>query len=1101
MKTIQHTISNLEPTTKLHGLVKEKNDIIILKGLAGSLGGFISSSIFEHTNQTILIVTSGPLQTEKMLDDLSAIIGSDQIGFIPPVHLYPFETVPLASGPRNERVDALVRLRDGTPAIFVTQPEALLERGPDRKWIDDHTHRLNVGDEIDRDTILMYLAQAGYKRERVIDDQGQYAVRGTVIDIFPFGYEKPIRIELDFDEIISLRSFEPTTQRSIKPLKEAILLIDDRTGNDNGDLLGLLPENAVVFWMDQDEIEIRIDKFHQQAKQSHTRSISIDKLPPGVAYFTFDEVQKHAEQFQQIIYKGPLYKSRDNNGQENVVDFGAIRPEASISGFEQLPDKLKSLLTRQDKIWISADSKGEKERIDEFLFDEQLDNILTSDTSISQGFILPNFNLALLTSHELFKRRRLRSLHTRFRRKAAQFDRSSLQQGDMVVHVEHGIGIYEGLRNIKVRNQSRECLRIRYKDDNILYIPVENFGLVEKFTGASGGIKPKVNRLGSGEWSRAKNRTKKALEDMASELIRLYAQRKVVKGHAFSSDTHWQKEMEASFEFEDTPDQTESTAQIKGDLEASFPMDRLLCGDVGFGKTEVAVRTAFKVVQDSYQVAILVPTTILAQQHFETFKERLGTYPIKVEVLSRFRSRTEQKEIIVETAKGQVDILIGTHRLLSKDIKFKKLGLLIIDEEHRFGVRHKEKLKQLKTNVDVLTMTATPIPRTLHLAMMGARDTSQINTPPVDRLPIQTDIYPFSEELIRDAILREVDRNGQVFYLHNRVESIYAVQGMLERLLPGIRFGVGHGQMPERQLEKVMLNFMNYNYDVLITTTIIESGIDIPNANTLIVNRADMLGLAQLYQLRGRIGRSNRQAYAYLLTPPKLTTSTIARERLSTLSELTDLGSGLKVAMRDLEIRGAGNLLGSQQSGYINAVGFDLYTKMLNDAVHQMKGTEAEIEENYTSEVKIEFDGPALLAQDYIDDSDLRYHFYRKLSLAEDMEEIDQLTEELTDRFGAVPKASRNLFEIARLKILSRSARFNRLIIEKSTMTAVINLPEDQEKTQRLMQSIIREADSDKIEFRIGTKTELIYPLTSKNRLIEACSFLLHLTRNGKLGV
>lgn len=1103
MKSIRQTITNLEPTVQLNRLIEEQSRSIALLGLVGSLTAFVISDLFERFGRTVLLVTSGPLSAERMLDDLSAIVGPNDIGFLPPAHLYPFETTSIGKGPRNERVDALSRLRSAKPTIMVTQPESLLERGPDRKWIDDHTHRYNRADEIDREALLLYLAGAGYKRERLVDDQGQYAVRGGLVDLFPFGYEKPFRMELDGDEIISLRSFEPTTQRSIAELDEVVLLIDDDSGDSSGDLLSLLKDDALLFWMEMDEIEARVEKFHELAEKSHTKSTSAAKLPPMAAYMSFEEVRSKAESYQQITFAGAFGKHLKKKEDSVTVDFNARTPDPMAVGLEELPARLKKMTGQYSELWVTAESVGGKERLEELFFEQDLQDILLSESAVLSGFLLPESDVALLTSHELFNRRKLKSLHTRFRRKAVQFDRASLKFGDVVVHSDHGIGIYEGLQAVKVRDQSRECLRIKYKDGNILYIPVENFGLVEKFSGASSGVKPKISRLGSGDWVKTKKRTQKALEDMAGELLNLYAQRKVIKGHAFSPDTHWQKEMEDSFEFEDTPDQIEATADIKRDLEATFPMDRLLCGDVGFGKTEVAVRSAFKVVQDSFQVAILVPTTILAQQHYETFRERLSAYPVRIEMLSRFRTPAEQKEIIADIAAGQMDIIIGTHRLLSKDVKFKKLGLAIIDEEHRFGVRHKEKLKQLKTNVAVLTMTATPIPRTLHLALMGARDTSQINTPPVDRLPIQTDIYPFSEDLIHEAILREVDRNGQVFFLHNRVESIYAVQSMLERLMPEVRFAVGHGQMSEKSLENVMLNFMNGNYDVLITTTIIESGIDIPNANTLIVNRADRLGLAQLYQIRGRIGRSNRQAYAYLLTPPRLATTTEAKQRLSTLAELTDLGSGLKIAMRDLEIRGAGNLLGSQQSGYINAVGFELYARMLNDAVQDIKGIEDESDDLYTGEIKIEYDGPALISQDYIEDGDLRYHFYHRLSLAEDVNEIDTLSEEIVDRFGKMPEQTRNLFEIARLKQLCRLARLKKLIVEKATMIGVINLPstEDQKRNHELLRSIVTEIEPEEIEFRMGRNIEMIYRLSSKDRLIQARRMLLHLTRNGKLKV
>jgi len=639
-----------------------------------------------------------------------------------------------------------------------------------------------------------------------------------------------------------------------------------------------------------------------------------------------------------------------------------------------------------------------------------------------------------------------------------------------------------------------EVLRIVYQDDVVLYVRVDQFNLVEKYVGSEGS-RPHLSRIGTNEWQRAKSRTKKALADMADELIKLYSLRKIATGHAFSPDTHWQTEMEASFDFIDTPDQATSSQEVKDDLIGPSPMDRLLCGDVGFGKTEVAIRGAFKVAQDDYQTAVLVPTTILAQQHYETFKYRLAPYPVRVETLSRFQSPAAQQEIIADLKTGKIDIIIGTHRLLSKDVEFKNLGLVVIDEEHRFGVRHKERLKQLRTNVDVLSMTATPIPRTLHLALMGARDTSQINTPPIDRLPIMTEIHGWSEELIRDAILQEIDRNGQVFFLHNRVESIYGIKSLIERLTPGVRCQVAHGQMPARQLEKVMIDFMNQHFDVLICTTIIESGIDIPNTNTLIVNRADKFGLAQLYQLRGRIGRSSRQAYAFLLTPPRMDMTGDARKRLATLAELTELGSGMKIALRDLEIRGAGNLLGAEQSGFINAVGFDLYTKLLEEAVQEVKGEQTAESKVTDEDTQVDFDGSALLPADYIDDGDIRYDFYRRIGSVSKIDQIGAIAEELSDRFGELPSQARNLIDLIQLKILGRKLYFSRIKLHDTYLTAVLQLPDDTTESQNIIGRIVAHAHPEQVEFRTVAGLEMVYRYPKGDSLREALKFLQRLTR------
>lgn len=1079
----------------LGGLTEPENCVVSIGGLAGSLGSMIAAFLIEELKVTVLFVMPGPLQAESALDDLSSIIGSEKVGFIPPAHLYPYDTAPLASGPRNERADALLRLGNGTPAVFVSQPEALMERGPDRSWIDRNTRRLKIGKTNDREKLLMDLSRAGYKRESLIDAQGQFAVRGSLLDIYPYGHEKPVRFEFDDDEIVSMRRFDPVTQRSDKSLTEVIILVDEESnGNSRGDLLGLLPGNTVIFWHDSDEIRSRADRFQAKIAAAQRNGLTTDGIPTSLAYLTYEGVMSRAGLFRQIVWQGQLKRGKVQ------VDFGAKHVDPLVKGLDQLHEYLERFLARNLDVWLTTDTEGERKRLDDLLNEFELESVNTSIPSITKGFVSSSLGTAVLSSHEMFGRRRLRSRHTRFRRRVVQFDRTSLKRGDLVVHTEYGIGIYEGLQMVKVHGHPRECLRIRYKDDIILYIPVENFALVEKYIGSE-SARPPLSRIGSAEWQKTKRRTKKALQDMADELIRLYAQRKIVKGHVFSTDSPWQHEMEEAFEFEETPDQIEAISDVKEDLEAEHPMDRLLCGDVGFGKTEVAIRAAFKVVMDNLQAAILVPTTILAQQHYETFRGRLGVYPVSIEVLSRFRTTAQQKKTIERLKDGQVDIIIGTHRLLSRDVEFKRLGLLIIDEEHRFGVRHKEKLRQLKTNVETLTMTATPIPRTLHLALMGARDTSQINTPPVDRLPIRTEIYPWSEELIRDAIMREIDREGQVFFVHNRVQSIHAVQGLVDRLVPGIRTAVAHGQMPERKLEKVMVDFMEHRADVLVTTMIIESGLDIPNVNTLVVNRADRFGLAQLHQLRGRIGRSNRQAYAYLMTPPRMVMTSDARKRLATLVELTELGAGFNIALRDLEIRGAGNLLGAAQSGYINAVGFDLYSHLLEEAVNELRGQDFGTGTEPDGEVKIDFDGPAFIPADYISDSDLRFNVYRRLSQAAKPDEIDLLEEELIDRFGKIPLQSRNLLEISRLKVLSGLAILKRVSVENDRMTCVLNLSEDQKESQKQVGLIVALADPFKMEFRINENVEMIYEVSSTNRLVNARKFLQHLTRNGKLHV
>ncbi len=1096
MKTLVKQITNSE---KFQDLMKQwlSKPQIYAGGMIGSLLSVLAASMLNSLQNPLLIVVPSAGDAEILMNDLATLLGRKRAAYMPPTDIYAYESSSLAMGPRNERIDALLRFRQtdsmAESLITVTQPEALIEKSPDQDWIEKHIVKISYADTLVRDELLIKLTQSGYKRERVVDQQGQFAVRGGLIDIYPFGFENPFRIELEGDEVFSLREFDSVTQRSSKELDEITLLIGDDTEITDSGVFNLLPQNSLIIWYKSEEIEQRISQFVEKNKKFQKKADPGEELPFDHSLQSLDELLAKAAPNKQLIV------SELKRGNLVDIDFDSVKPEAFTGAVDELPKYFSQYIPQRIDIWMTTDAKGERDHLREQFFDEKLDQVRVVTPMLSAGFICHSANVCVLTTREIFRRRRQRAQHTRFRRRSAiQFDRTALANGDLVVHAEYGIGRYEGLQMVKVTGHPRECLRIQYAD-NLLFIPIEHFGMVEKYSGME-NARPTLSKIGGNDWDRAKKRTQKAIKDMTDELLKLYSKRKIVKGIAFPPDTPWQTEMESSFEFEDTPDQTTATSEIKGDLESSHPMDRLLCGDVGFGKTEVAIRAAFKVVQESHQVAVLVPTTILAQQHYETFRERLAAYPIKIDVLSRFRTTAESKEIKLKLKEGETDILIGTHRLLSRDVEFKNLGLLIVDEEHRFGVAHKERIKQMKTNVDVLTMTATPIPRTLNMALMGARDTSQINTPPVDRLPIQTEVHGWSEELIRNAILREVDREGQVFFLHNRVQSIFTVKEMLERLVPGVRFAVGHGQMPERQLEKVMFEFMHGKYDVLVTTMIIESGLDIPNANTLIVNRADCFGLAQLYQLRGRIGRSSRQAYAYLLTPPKLTISTTAIRRLSTMTELTDLGSGMKVAMRDLEIRGAGNILGSQQSGFISAVGFDMYTKMLSEITSKARGEEFLPDEDESKlNVRIDWSGPALIPVEYIDDSDLRYGFYRQMAKIKNLEEIDALQAELRDRFGQIPQQTGNLLTLTRLKTMGKMAGFSRIKVGKKAMVALLKLPPDPSESQKKIGLLISQAAPEKVELRMTNPLELIYPIKSNNSLEFAEKFLRHLTRKGIL--
>jgi len=1093
--SLYKNITSTDKFTALQGLSKDSGCIIETGGLSGSSASFAVAKLFNEVKANILVITPTPLKAERALNDLVSLVGQDSICYLPVSKSQRYHAAINALGPKNERIDTILRLNSAEPTIVVSLPDVLTEPFPSQSWVNDNTINLSIGVDDEyylREELLTKISSAGYQRESMINAQGQFAVRGALLDIYPYGHEFPVRLEYEDEEITSIRTFDPSTQRSLAKVKSVKILLEEDDNETESQLFDILSSDTIVFWSGVEEIS---DRLTHNLSKSTSQDMS-------EALIRDEALGTHGEALAELLNQaGRLRQIKVNelfNPNQDGLDFNCVIPDPFPTGLNELPEYLKAYTDNGFKVWVTTDTDGECDRLNELFFDSNMTDTRAITPMVSAGFVLKSDGIVVLTAHELFRRRRMRAHHQRFRRRNLTFDRSSLKMGEMVVHAEYGIGRYEGLRTVKVQQQPRECLRIRYAEDVILYIKIDQFTLVEKYSGTEGS-KPTLSKIGGREWIKAKSKTRKVLKDIADELIKLYAKRKVIRGTAFSADTHWQQEMESSFEFVDTEDQVIAIRDIKQDLQAPHPMDRLLCGDVGFGKTEVAIRAAFKVVQDSHQVAILVPTTILAQQHYETFRERLAAFPVKIGVLSRFRTKSEQKETIAELKDGSIDIVIGTHRLLSKDIGFKQLGLLIIDEEHRFGVRHKELLKQLKVNVDVLALTATPIPRTMHMALVGARDTSKINTPPVDRLPIQTEIHPWSEGLIRDAILHEVDRKGQVFFLHNRVQSIHAVKEMLMRIAPDVEYGVAHGQLEERQLEKVMFEFMHGRYDVLVTTMIIESGLDIPNANTLIVNRADRFGLAQLYQLRGRIGRSSRQAYAYLLTPPKLSLTTDARVRLKTLSELTELGSGMKVAMRDLEIRGAGNLLGQQQSGFINSVGFDMYTRMLEEVISEAKGDETEEVTIRDNDVKIDFDGPALIPAKYMSDTDSRYNFYKRIAIVDNLEQLQNIRDEIVDRFGALPQQARNLHSIAELKVLCRQAGFNRLSISKGNVTATLNLSEDQSEMLRAIGKLVAMADPYTIEFKLDSGVEVVLKVNSSNDLTEVENFLRHLTRDGIL--
>jgi transcription-repair coupling factor (superfamily II helicase) len=926
----------------------------------------------------------------------------------------------------SARAQALHALSTGTARLVIASAAALLPRLSPPARLKDAGLTLRPGDEISPIDLGDRLAAAGYTRQDPTDEPGEFSVRGGVVDFYPAGARHPLRLEFIGDNIESLRTYDPGTQRSIEPIDQAHivplqeLLEDDAASRSATFLDYLAAAQPIVLVSEPDEVRATIIKQREQIDASHAEAVRKNQKVPDPASLVVGW-----DDLSPVIEAGTGLETLAL-GTEDEVRHVATQPAMEFSG--RVPDWVAELRTARqagETVVFIAHSQGRADRVIEMLADYQVpaapidrgedahaSAILVAVGHLSKGFRFPDAGLQLWAETDVFDEERV--THERRRSAAKTFlsDFRDLKVGDLVVHVDNGIGVFVGLKKIEVGLESQEFMELRYAGEDKLFVPVERLDLVQKYTGAS---RPALDKLGGTTWEKAKTRVKKAMRDMAEELLKLYASRKAVPGHPFSADSHWQQEFEDAFEWELTPDQANAVTDIKRDMESPTPMDRLLCGDVGYGKTEVAMRAAFKAVMDGKQVAVLAPTTVLAFQHEKTLKERFAAFPVRVDMVSRFRTKAEQKATLEDLEAGKVEIIVGTHRLLSKDVKFRDLGLLVVDEEQRFGVAHKERIKQIKKRVDVLTMTATPIPRTLNMSLAGIRDMSIIETPPKDRLSIQTNVVRFDQEVMRRAIGNELERGGQVYFVHNRVESIYSMADLLHRLVPQATIGVGHGQMAEEELEKVMVNFMAHKYDVLLATTIIENGLDIPNANTMIINRADRYGLAQLYQLRGRVGRSDRRAYAYLLIPPEDNLSPVAKKRLTAIREFSDLGSGFRVAALDLEIRGAGNLLGGEQSGQIEAVGFDMYMKLLEQTIKELKGEEIEDENRATVNLRVDL----RIDETYIPDMNQRLTIYRRMAGVRSEEELRKVIDEARDRYGPPPASIENLAEYAFIRLLA----------------------------------------------------------------------------------
>jgi transcription-repair coupling factor (superfamily II helicase) len=940
----------------------------------------------------------------------------------------------------SARARALHALASGAARLVVASARALLPRLSDPSRLAGAGLVLAPGVEISPQDLGERLAVAGFSPEDPVDGHGEFCVRGGVVDVYPASDAQPIRLEFIGDFIESVRRYDAATQRSlaaldriaVSPQREllpAASVTDDPAALDRSATIVDYARQAGASVL---VLEIEDVAERGRALESQWRASAEDMTRRGRPTLPYDGVAATWTDIERWLTSGrrisQLAVEQDTLPTTHVSTVPALAYHGRVGDWV---NELRAARARGDAVVFVAAVSGRAERIIELLGDYDIraravtdDDDLSSAAvlvglgRLSRGLHLPDGHLVLFADTDLFEEER--RVHERRRSAARSFlsDFRDLKVGDLVVHVDNGIGRFVGLKRLAVGPfdpregglAEQEFMELHYAGEDKLFVPLERLDLVQKYTG---GATPALDRLGGTTWEKAKTRVKKAMRDMAEELLKLYAARKAVSGHAFSPDSHWQEEFNAAFAYELTPDQRTAIADITRDMESPTPMDRLLCGDVGYGKTEVAMRAAFKAVIDGKQVAFLAPTTVLAFQHYRTLTDRFGGFPVKIEMISRFRSKAEQKDISAQLAGGQVDIIVGTHRLLSKDVRFRDLGLLIVDEEQRFGVAHKERLKQLRKKVDVLTMTATPIPRTLNMSLVGIRDMSVIETPPRDRLAIQTQVLRFEPDLIARAVRTELERGGQVYFVHNRVESIYSMANLVSRLVPEVRLAVAHGQMGERELERVMIDFVGHRFDVLIATTIVENGLDIPNANTLIVNRADRYGLAQLYQLRGRVGRADRRAYAYLLIPAETTLSPVARRRLAAIREFSDLGSGFRIAALDLEIRGAGNLLGGEQSGHIEAVGFDMYTRLLEQTIRELKGED--IEEDRRAAVNLHLD--LRIDDSYVADMNQRLSVYRRMASARTAGDVDALLDELADRYGPPPVSIHNLAQYARVRL------------------------------------------------------------------------------------
>ena len=1028
---------------------------IFLGGLHASASSLFLSSVIDTSPRTFVFILGDVEEAGYFYHDLIQINGEKNVLFFPSSYRRAIRYGQKDAANEILRTEALNRLQKQEPVCIVTYPDAIAEKVVSQKVLAEKTITLSIGQCIGTDVLMDMLAEWGFEQVDYVYEPGQYSLRGSIVDVYSYASEYPYRIDFFGDEIDSIRTFEVESQLS-KERKDSISIVPELASMQSGEYVSFfrfLKDDAVIGMKDFLWIRERIDAVHEETISKQALEAADEEQREDLLRMNNRLMDGSSFTSDVLEFRRMEFGNKPTGHPQATLTFDVVAQPIFHKNFDLVSSTLDDYVQKGYTLYICTDSEKQAKRLKD-IFEERGDAITFTyvNKTLHEGFTDNFLKKCFFTDHQIFDRfhkYNLRSERARSGKVALTLkELSQFEPGDYVVHIDHGIGKFAGLVRLPNGNSTQEVIKLVYQNDDVVFVSIHSLHKISKYKGKE-GEPPRINKLGTGAWEKIKERTKTKIKDIARDLIRLYSQRKQEKGFAYSPDSFMQHELEASFLYEDTPDQSKATADVKADMESQRPMDRLVCGDVGFGKTEVAMRAAFKAVTDNKQVAVLVPTTVLAYQHFQTFSERLKDFPCKVEYLSRARTAKDTTRIIKELADGTINIIIGTHKLIGKSVKFKDLGLLIIDEEQKFGVSVKEKLRQIKVNVDTLTLTATPIPRTLQFSLMGARDLSVIQTPPPNRYPIQTEVHTFNEQIITDAINFEMSRNGQVFFVNNRIQNLVELKALILRHIPDCRVCIGHGQMQPEELEKIIMDFVNYDYDVLLATTIIESGIDIPNANTIIINQAQNFGLSDLHQMRGRVGRSNRKAFCYLLAPPLHVLTPEAKRRLQAIENFSDLGSGIHIAMQDLDIRGAGNMLGAEQSGFIADLGYETYQKILAEAVKELKedefsqlyteelqmaGEEKISGEDFVSECLVESDLELLFPNEYIPSSSERMLLYRELDGLELDKDVLDFKARLEDRFGKVPTEGQELLRIVPLRRLAKRLGAEKVVLKAERM-------------------------------------------------------------------